>query len=185
MRVRARGWIFLLLLTAVAVLLAKPAARLVYPFPYRESILHYAGQNGLDPLLVLALVRTESKFYPLAESVTGARGLMQIMPETGRWVAGRLREEFDPERLFEPDYNLRLGTWYLAHLIGEFQGNLPAALAAYNGGRHNVEAWLGRGLWDGSTEALDKIPFPETREFVRQVLRDYRVYRFLYREMGR
>ncbi|MBE3582320.1 MAG: lytic transglycosylase domain-containing protein [Thermoanaerobacteraceae bacterium] len=176
---------FLLLLAVVAALLAKPTARLVYPFPYRSSILHYAGQNGLDPLLVLAVVRTESKFYPLAESLTGARGLMQIMPETARWVAGRLREEFDPERLFEPEYNLRLGTWYLAYLIREFRGSLPAALAAYNGGSQNVEDWLGRGVWDGRSASLDKIPFPETREFVRQVLRDYRIYRFLYPEPGR
>ncbi|MGI9950916.1 lytic transglycosylase domain-containing protein [Moorellaceae bacterium AZ2] len=183
--VKRRGWIFMLLLAVVAAALAKPTGRLIYPFPYRSSILHYAQQSGLDPLLVVAVVRTESKFYPLAESLTGARGLMQIMPATARWVADRLKVEFDLERLFEPDYNLRLGTWYLAYLVREFQGSLPAALAAYNGGKQNVEAWLDQGVWDGSSAAVDKIPFPETREFVRQVLHDYRVYRFLYPELRR
>lgn len=179
-----RRAILLIILLVIAVLaLFKPAGRLFYPLPYRESVFFYARNNGLDPLLVMAVIRTESKFYPLAESSTGARGLMQVMPETARWVAGRLKIPFQPERLFEPDYNLRLGTWYLAYLIREFNGNLAAALAAYNGGKENVKGWLAGDIWSGSIADLKEIPFPETRGFVRQVLRDYRMYRFFYPEL--
>ncbi|MCG0277762.1 MAG: lytic transglycosylase domain-containing protein [Thermanaeromonas sp.] len=175
-----RRILVVLLLFVAGVLMVKPLARLFYPMPYREKIFFYARQNGLDPLLVLALIRTESKFYPLAVSATGARGLMQLMPETAEWVAGKMGLQFNVERLFEPDYNLRLGTWYLAHILREFKGNLPATLAAYNAGSEKVKEWLDGGVWSGSTADLHRVPFPETREFVRQVLRNYSVYRWLY-----
>jgi len=170
--------LFLLVVAATAV---RPLGRLFYPVPYREMVFFYARQNGLDPLLVLALMRTESKFFPLAVSSTGARGLMQLMPETADWVARKLGVEFQVERLFEPEYNLRLGTWYLAYILREFNGNLTAALAAYNGGKEKVKEWLVTGTWSGTMADLEKIPFPETRGFVRQVLRDYSIYRWLYR----
>lgn len=175
-----RRFLIVLLLLGTGVLAVKPLGRLFYPAPYREMVFFYARQNGLDPLLVLALIRTESKFYPLAVSSTGARGLMQLMPETAEWVAKKLSLEFKVERLFEPEYNLRLGTWYLAYILREFGGNLPAALAAYNGGSEKVKEWLYSGTWSGSTADLYKIPFPETRKFVRQVLRTYSVYCWLY-----
>lgn len=183
MRSNRRAILFIILLVIAVLALFKPTGRLFYPLPYRESVFFYAQNNGLDPLLVMAVIRTESKFYPLAESSTGARGLMQLMPETARWVAGRLKIQFRPERLFEPEYNLRLGIWYLAYLIREFNGNLGAALAAYNGGKENVKGWLAGGIWSGNIADLKKIPFPETREFVRQVLRDYRMYRIFYPEL--
>lgn len=159
----------------------KPVGRLLYPTPYKEAVFFYASQHGLDPFLVLALIRTESKFYPLAVSSTGAKGLMQLMPDTASWVAERLGTEFEEERLFDPEYNIRLGTWYLAYILKEFDGNLVAALAAYNGGKQKVREWLVTGTWSGSTQDLDRIPFLETRGFVRRVLRDYSIYYWLYR----
>ncbi|WP_258359617.1 lytic transglycosylase domain-containing protein [Moorella sulfitireducens (nom. illeg.)] len=177
-----KNWrLYLWLLVVVAILfgLLPRAGRLFYPLPYLEFIVEYAHQEGLDPLLVAAVTRVESKFYPRAQSAEGARGLMQLMPETARLAAGQLGLAYDPERLFSPEYNLRLGSWYLAELLREF-GDLNPALAAYNGGRGNVHNWLEKGVWDGSTRNLDQIPFPETREFVRRVLYDYRVYRTLY-----
>ncbi|MGB9661254.1 MAG: lytic transglycosylase domain-containing protein [Moorellaceae bacterium] len=182
MRSYRRSLLLIFLLVAAVIVLFKPAARLFYPLAYRDTVFSYAQANGLDPLLVMAVMRTESKFYPLAVSATGARGLMQLMPETAQWVAARLKIEFQPERLFEPEFNLLLGTWYLAYLLREFNGNLGAALAAYNGGKENVKEWLQSGVWSGSPADLQKIPFSETREFVYQVLRDYRVYRLLYPE---
>ncbi|MDN5345513.1 MAG: soluble lytic murein transglycosylase [Clostridia bacterium] len=145
--------------------------------------MSYARQEGVDPLLVAAVTRVESKFYPGARSDQGARGLMQLMPDTARLAAGHLGLPYDPEKLFNPEYNLRLGTWYLAALLREFH-DLAPALAAYNGGRGNVHNWLERGVWDGSSRNLRQIPFPETRAFVRQVLQNYRIYRFLYPGAG-
>lgn len=172
----------------------------LYPFPYREIIVAQSGRHGLDPRLVAAVIRVESRFFPGAVSSVGARGLMQILPETGRWAAGQLGlTGFRSEMLYDPVVNVTLGTWYLAHLLDQYEGRapagdggpsaaggarlptgLPAALAAYNAGRQVVDAWLAAGVWDGSEAGSNGIPFPETRAFVRRVLRDYRVYRALY-----
>lgn len=174
-----RRYLWLLVLAGLLVLLLPRAARLLYPLPYQDIIVTWARREGLDPLLVAAVTRVESKFYPRARSEQGARGLMQLMPDTARLAAGHLGLPYDDDRLFIPEYNLRLGTWYLARLVQEF-GDLTPALAAYNGGRGNVHNWLERGLWDGSSRSLSRVPYPETREFVHQVLQDYRVYRILY-----
>lgn len=177
-----RNWRRFLWLMAVAALLfylVPRAARALYPLPYIDIITFYAHREGIDPLLVAAVTRVESKFYPYAQSEQGARGLMQLMPETAKLAAEHLKLPYKPDLLFNPEYNLRLGCWYLAALLREFD-NLPIALAAYNGGRGNVHSWLEEGIWDGSLQNLDKIPFGETREFVRRVLLNYRIYRFLY-----
>ncbi|APC09045.1 lytic transglycosylase domain-containing protein [Neomoorella thermoacetica] len=177
-----RRLLWLLFLLALLAFLLPRAGRLLYPLPYRDSITTYAHREGLDPLLVAAVARVESKFDPRARSDQGAMGLMQLMPETARLAAGHLGLPFAPDRLYEPDYNLRLGSWYLARLLDEF-GDVNPALAAYNGGRGHVHEWLDSGVWDGSYGNLRQIPFPETREFVRKVLRDYRIYRFLYSDV--
>ncbi|GEA18880.1 MAG: soluble lytic murein transglycosylase [Moorella sp. (in: firmicutes)] len=174
-----RRYLWLLVVAALLSFLLPRAVRVFYPLPYIEIIVNYAHQEGLDPLLVAAVTRVESKFYPRAQSAQGARGLMQLMPETARLAAGQLGLPYDPDRLFSPEYNLRLGSWYLAALLREF-GDLTPALAAYNGGRGNVHNWLERRIWDGSSRNLSQVPFPETREFVRQVLQNYRIYRILY-----
>jgi soluble lytic murein transglycosylase len=102
------------------------------------------------------------------------------MPETGVWAAQQVgQEEFSAEQLFNPEINIRLGSWYLADLSREFNGNPVLILAAYNGGRANVREWLAEGNLSRGQD-IDRIPFPETRQFVRKVLWNYRVYRFLY-----
>jgi len=155
--------------------------RYLYPFPYRQIIQQYAQENALSPYLLAAVVRVESRFQVRAYSSRGAIGLMQIMPDTGRWVARQMGwEDLDPDLLYDPATNLRLGSWYLDWLRQDFDGNLLAALAAYNGGRRHVKEWLASGLWDGSWAGISQIPFPETRNFVRRVVRDERIYRLLY-----
>lgn len=166
---------FLALWGAVALL------RWLYPLDHAAAIAGAAERHGLDPLLVAAVIRVESRFRPDATSSVGARGLMQILPETGRWIAARMGlKPFHPDDLFRPEVNIEVGTWYLAHLRAEFGGNLVAALAAYNGGRNNVRAWLDAGRWDGTVSRAASIPFPETRHFVRAVMRDWRIYRWIY-----
>ncbi len=106
---------------------------------------------------------------------------MQIMPETGRWVALQIGQiEFKVEQLDEPEVNICLGSWYLAELKREFYGNTILALAAYNGGRENVSRWLQQKQWVGELTDLDSLPFPETRQFIRKVLWNHKVYQYLY-----
>jgi len=154
--------------------------RLIYPVKYRDPLFPLARQAGLDPYLVLALVRHESRFDPRALSPSGARGLMQLMPATADWVARKMGyQALQPEDLLHPGANLALGTWYLAYLRDRF-GSLPPALAAYNAGEERVRTWLKEGRWDGSLARIHSLPYPETRRFVRSVLRDWQVYRLLY-----
>lgn len=171
---------------AVLVLLYwRPIGRMVYPFPYREVVERWALEYRVDPRLVVAVARVESGFRPTARSSRNARGLMQVMPETGAWVAERLgMGSIGADDLYDPELNLRLGTWYLAYQVQMFNGDLALALAAYNGGSANVRRWLEEERWSGSVDDLSQIPFPETRAYVMRVLAVYERYRLLYPETG-
>lgn len=152
-----------------------------YPTPYKDLVTQYCAEHNVDPFLVTALMRVESRFRPHVVSEKGARGLMQVMPDTGRWVAQELgMDRFDPEMLHDPRINLRIGTWYLASLEREFGGDKVIVLAAYNAGRGNVRKWLDTTRWTGRIEEIDRIPFPETRDYVRKVLRLYETYVRIY-----
>lgn len=155
-------------------------AKLLYPLPYKEHVFRYSRQFDLDPYFVMAVMRVESRFYANAHSKRGARGLMQLMPDTARWIAEQMQVDYRGEMLTDPRYNIMLGCWYLANLRAEFQNNLAATLAAYNGGRGRVRRWLDENIWDGKLETIERIPFPETRRFVERVSRDYRIYKMLY-----
>lgn len=176
------------ILALVLAIIAVPlTARLLYPIPYRELIIAHAGAYQLDPRLVAAVIRVESRFNPDSVSSKGARGLMQIMPETAEQIADRLNvSSFSTDDLHDPAVNIAFGVWYLHDLLATFDGDLILALAAYNGGRGNVRAWLEeRRIRPGAGEAgLDDVPFGETRGFVRRVLIDYRIYQMLYPSLG-
>lgn len=142
-----------------------------------------AGRNNVDPYLVAAIIKTESNFASGAESRMGARGIMQIMPETGIWAAEQMKlKGFHPDHLYETATNIKIGCWYLNNLNKEFKGNKILVVAAYNAGRGNVRQWLEKERWSGEQATLDQIPFPETREYVGRVLKNYRWYRHLYAE---
>lgn len=174
-------WITVVLAVAAVVYFGgRWAVSVAYPLKYRPILFARAQEYGIPPYLVAAVIRVESGFRPDARSSQGARGLMQIMPETGEWAARQIGLPYSPELLDDPDYNIRLGCWYLADLQKEFAGDLVLALAAYNGGRGNVEKWLGSRQWTGEHQTLDQIPFPETRLYVSKVLRDYRRYEQIY-----
>ncbi|WP_082726593.1 lytic transglycosylase domain-containing protein [Limnochorda pilosa] len=172
-------------IAVLAALYWRPVGRLFYPFPYRETVEHWSAEYGVDPRLAAAVARVESSFRPSARSARGARGLMQVMPETGEWVAGQLGlDSFEPEDLDDPKLNLRVGIWYLAYQVRVFNGDLVLALAAYNGGGTNVRRWLEEERWSGSVDELRRIPFPETRTYLMRVFAAYERYRLLYPEVG-
>lgn len=166
----------------IFVFQANYLARFIYPFYYRDIIVSEAEKHGQDPMLIAALIYVESRFKSSAKSDKGAVGLMQIMPQTGRWVAEQIgMDGFSEEILFDPRVNIVIGTWYLNDLLRQFNNNIYLALAAYNGGRGHVSSWLEKGIWNGSRENVDDIPFPETRYFILKVERTYRRYVQIYR----
>lgn len=155
--------------------------RLVYPLPYAEEIDRFAGKARIDPMLVAGLIRQESGFQADAVSRAGALGLMQVLPKTARNVARSAHVRYARQRLFEPGYNLRLGTTYLASLLRSF-GSLEAALAAYNAGEDRVITWQAGRSFTEPAEFVESIPFTETREYVQIVIRNAEIYRLLYGE---
>lgn len=175
--------IVFLLLIAFTVFNFGNIARFLNPFPYQELTYSYAQQYQVDPFLIAAIIKTESNFNPEAVSAKGARGLMQIMPETGSWIAQQTGEpSVKLEDLFDPETNIKLGTWYVANLEEEFPDDIVLVLAAYNGGRGNVRDWLEQKIFSGEAEKVEEIPFSETRYFVKKVLIYQHLYRYLYGE---
>ena len=124
----------------------------------------------------------ESKFNEDAFSHRGASGLMQIMPETGEWIAGEMGiENFTPDQLTNVQTNIKMGTWYLAYLLHEYDGNKVLALAAYNAGRGHVDSWMEEYGWEKNFSEIEKIPFTETREYVKIILLNEQQYKHLYK----
>jgi len=155
--------------------------RLVYPLAARDTIVTAARSEGLDPALVAGLIRQESNFNPTAVSTAGARGLMQLMPSVGESLAraagiGR----WSPGLLFDPGLNVQLGVRHLAPLV-HAQPSLARALAAYNAGGSRVARWATRRGAADPEVFTERIPFPETRDYVKNVLRNRAAYQILYR----
>ncbi|MBA2244886.1 MAG: transglycosylase SLT domain-containing protein, partial [Gemmatimonadetes bacterium] len=157
--------------------------RILYPFPYRAMIEAEAEEKGLDPFLVAALTRQESMFVARIASPVGARGLMQVMPETGRLVAASAGiPRWDAELLYQPEVNVHLGTRYLAEQIRAYDGSLPSVFSAYNAGPHRVEQWKRFPEYGDEELFTERIPFQETRDYVKILTRNRELYRGLYGE---
>jgi soluble lytic murein transglycosylase len=158
-------------------------ARLWYPLEHEETLRQEAARNRLDPALVAAVINTESGFVADSRSSQGAVGLMQVQPDTARFIAGLPgRPSPSPDRLAEPDVNIAYGARFLRYLIDRYR-SVDLALAAYNGGPANLGRWLDEARARG--EALrvpDDIPFAETRGFVRKVREAIPIYRRAYGE---
>lgn len=163
--------------------LHKDLLKIVYPIYYESLVFEAAVENGLDPYLLVSVMYVESKFNAEAVSSQGARGLMQIMPQTGQWIAKTLDDtDFEVDDLYKPEVNIKYSSWYLARLKEEFNNRLPVVLAAYNGGQGNVGQWLEDEKWDGKHENLTNIPFTETRGYVKKVMRIHHRYKYIYDE---
>lgn len=154
--------------------------QLSYPKPYSDTVQSAAAEFNVDPLLIWAVMREESRFDPEALSYAGARGLMQITPPTQTWIAEQLGQEFAPGDAFLPEPNIRMGAWYLRYLTDYFKEDLDLALMAYNGGAASVEAWQKDPMVTNRDDLLRWIGFGETREYLERVSLSYRVYQELY-----
>ena len=173
----------LLLLACLAAFWARrwepQKQQLIYPLEYREELLAASEEFDIDPCLLAALVYCESSFQADAVSNVGAIGLMQIMPDTGQWLSGKveLDEEYTTESLYDPAVNLRLGCWYLSYLHRRYDGRWQEALTAYIAGQGQVDRWL-QDPADGKT--LDVIPGQDVKEYAAKVMRTHESYKEAY-----
>ena len=154
--------------------------RAIFPWPNRRAVEGEAAEFGVDPLLLVAIVRQESVFDAEALSPAGARGLAQLLPGTAALTARGLDVTFYPEWITVPDLNLHLGAAHLQELLERFPGRVDAAVAAYNAGTAPVTRWLARPGADDPDQFIESIPYQETRGYVRSVLRNRELYRALY-----
>ena len=156
--------------------------RIIFPWPNRELVEREAGEFDLDPYLMAALIRQESAFDADATSRAGARGMMQLMPATARGLARQLGVAWDNAFLGVADANVHLGAAHLATMLKQYDGEVVPALAAYNAGGSRVRRWLRfpeAGDW---FSFIERVPFPETRGYLRTLLRNRALYEALYGE---
>ena len=162
---------------------AEAAERAQHPLLYSEIIVPYDMQQGLDPALVSAVILCESSFDPMAQSRLGARGLMQLMEETAGWIAHKLNEDgagYSFDLLYDPETNIRFGTWYLGYLSRRFNGDAKKIVCAYHAGQGNVDSWLKNPKYSADGVTLDVIPTEDTAAYAERVLRAQAVYRKYY-----
>ena len=160
--------------------------RLVYPRPFWNEVQAAAGEVGVDPVLLLSLMRQESRYDPAARSPVGAIGLFQIMPYTatalGRAAGldGMFEDSVDETALMRPSVNTAIAARLTGNLMARFDGEIAPLLAAYNAGEERVETWWSASRQLGEDVFIDSIPYSETRRFVREVLTNYTAYHRVY-----
>lgn len=177
--------IFCLLVVLLAVVVGSRyvVKEKFFPYKYQEYVDMYSRQYNLDPLFVLSVIKTESKFDDNAHSHKNAVGLMQITVETGEWAANEMGySTFSKDDLYDEQYNIKMGCWYLRWLGDMFDNNRDLMIAAYNAGPTNVQNWLNDKEYSSNGRELEYIPFGETKKYVDKVNTYYNVYEYLYGE---
>lgn len=162
---------------------AEAAEKAQHPLYYEDFIRAYSDAQGLDPALVAAVILCESSYNPQAESRLGARGLMQLMEDTAGWVAHKLDEDDETytfDELYDPETNIRFGTWYLGYLSRRFDGDATKIVCAYHAGQGNVDSWLKNTEYSSDGVTLDVIPTQDTATYAARVLNARDVYRKYY-----
>lgn len=150
-----------------------------YPREYSEYVEKYASDYGVPEYVVYSVIKTESDFESGAVSNKGAVGLMQLMPDTFNWLCTLTKENHDTGMMYDPETNIKYGTYYLSYLYLRY-GNWDTVYAAYNAGFGNVDKWLGDKLENEGAKKLDNIPFEETENYVKKVNKACEVYSRLY-----
>ena len=179
--------IILIILLALGLVLFKilriqdGILKLIYPTEYSEYVEKYSEENGLDKYLVYAMIKAESNFKSDITSDAGAIGLMQLMEETAVERLNIIDEEtIETYDLYDPETNIRLGTSYLSYLLGLFNDNTILAVIAYNAGLGNVQEWINSGIIKSDGSDIENIPYQETSNYVRKILKNYQMYLKIY-----
>ena len=154
----------------------------IYKTNYSEYVYKYSQENEIDPLLTFAIIKAESNFNRNIKSKSGAIGLMQLMESTAIEQAEEVNEEIAvTESLYNPEINIKIGKKYYSKLIKKYNNNMLLALAAYNAGIGNVDKWIQEGIIKEDGSDIENIPFKETNNYVRKIVRDYKIYQDLYK----
>ena len=153
--------------------------KIIYKKDYKEYVQKYAQEYNVDENLIYALIKAESNFNANAQSSKGAIGLMQLMETTAQDVCKRMDLNISnnelKEKLLEPEININIGTKYLSILIQQY-GNVEIAITAYNAGIGTVDNWIEKDIIKADGSNVEKIPYKETNNYVRKILRDYKIY---------
>jgi len=155
------------------------AWKALYPLPYEGSLRRESGKNDLDPMIVAGLIRQESTFQADIVSHANAVGLMQLLPKTAKIMAKQKQLKYAKAKLFDPEFNIELGTYYFKGLVN-LTGAPEYALAAYNAGEDRIALWKSERSYEEIPELVESIPFSETRDYVQIVLRNATLYRMIY-----
>lgn len=153
------------------------AKKFIFPLKYKEQVFKYSDEYNVDPYLIYAVIKAESKFNPDAISNKDAKGLMQLLETTASEIS--IYETLD---LFDVDINISLGTKYLSSLISRYNGNYYLAICAYNAGMGNLDKWLDNGIINKnlSNHLDNNIPINETKDYLKKVINNYNSYKVLY-----
>ncbi len=151
-----------------------------YPLEYQDLIRACAAENDLDPAYPAAVIMAESSYRPEAVSSANAQGLMQLLPDTASWIAGKFGETYVEGMLFDPETNIRYGCWYLGFLMKRYHGDMTCASSAYHQGQGTVDKWLQDPSLSADGATLTSIPSEATDTYVKRVLKYYERYVELY-----
>ena len=151
-----------------------------YPMEYESTIRLCARLNDIPPAYVAGVILAESSYDPQAVSSVNAQGLMQLLPSTGKWIAGKLGETYTEGCLFDPETNLRYGCWYLGFLMARYNGDMRLSSSAYHAGQGTVDKWLKNPEYSPDGVTLSVIPYQSTETYVQRVLSYYEKYSEIY-----
>ncbi len=151
----------------------------IYPIEYQTHVQKYSKEYDVDEYLIYAIIKAESNFEEDAISSKGAKGLMQLMDSTAEEIATNLGIDLDEENILSPEININLGTKYISMMLAKYD-SMELALAAYNAGSGNVDGWIEDGTLKEDGSDIENIPYKETNNYVRKILRDYEIYKELY-----
>lgn len=153
----------------------------MYPIKYSEYVEKYSNENNVDIYMIYAIIKVESNFNTNVKSQSNAIGLMQLLKETATERSKMIGEkEIEEKDLYDPETNIKLGTAYYAYLLDYYKQNNVLALIAYNAGIGNIDNWIKEGIIKPDGADLENIPYKETNNYVRKILRDYQIYIKLY-----
>lgn len=155
--------------------------RASYPQEYSDYVEQYAYEYGIPEYVVYSVIKVESDFESGAVSVDGAVGLMQMLPSTFNWLTGMLSENLDSAMLYDPETNIKYGTYYLSYLYQRY-GSWKETYAAYNAGQGTVDGWLEEDDYTDKNGKLSKIPIDETKNYVKKLIKANDTYKRLYYE---
>lgn len=169
-------WLIIVaILIALAIIVRSVIIKINYPEKYEEYIEKYSKEYGVESELIFAIIKAESNFKQNAISNKEAIGLMQLLESTALEVAENINKEITKEDILNPEVNIELGTKYISTLINKYE-NIELALAAYNAGIGNVDRWIEEGTIKADGTDIENVPYKETNNYIRKVIRNYNIY---------